>query len=780
MKRILTTLYILLSAFTLFAQQTIKGRITDRETGSVMPGVTISFNGTTMQTNRNGEFELNSGSAASQITISFMGYESRHVTVTNEAKFINIQLSATTGNLNQVTVTGYNDNRKLLETAGSVSLLTKKDLDRNNGTDILPVLNTVSGVKMEEAAPGNFKISIRGSALRDPYGLRNVKLYWNEIPITSPDNSASHPLSFDPEDIGSIEIIKGPAGSIYGAGIGGVLLFKNDKPKFDQDELSTSLTVGSFGLVHSSTAYKTSSDNFNLAVNYENRHYDGYRQNEFSNRQAVNVYGQFYASPKRTISIIANHAEGSYGIAGSVDSTTAVNTPRKGVQYAIDNRTGVKKYTYTLTGISQDYRFSDNFTNTTGIYSNFQLLNHPYGQSAYYNGFLKQSTGGYGGRTKFTFAPVIAGIKSKFTVGDEFQYENIQGSTFDIVNDIAGTWPETGNLQSSNIVISKSNNVFAQAEFDLPENFFLTLGSSYNSLSYDVTDLVPKSATHANYTGVVSFDHTVSPRVALVKKFGNDIAAHASVSSGFSPPTVSEARNSDGSFNTSVEAEKGVNYEVGLRGTVAKKLNFDVSVYQLNLTNAILPFYNANGSESFRNAGATTQRGLELSMFYLAIQNADQVITLLKPWVSYTYNHYVFKDYVQESYDNTTKATILKDYSGNKVTGVTPNMLNVGVDLETKAGIYFNAVLNYYDKTPINDGNTHFQHGYTLIASKIGYRIQLNRFGVNVFAGGNNLLNVKYSSMVNFNADASGSPTFFNPSPGVNFYGGASVKYSFK
>ncbi|MEO7044054.1 MAG: TonB-dependent receptor, partial [Ferruginibacter sp.] len=125
--------------------------------------------------------------------------------------------------------------------------------------------------------------------------------------------------------------------------------------------------------------------------------------------------------------------------------------------------------------------------------------------------------------------------------------------------------------------------------------------------------------------------------------------------------------------------------------------------------------------------------------------------------------------------------TIKTNVSGNKVTGVSPTMLNVGVDLDTKAGFYFNAVLNYISRTPINDLNTYYQDGYTLLSSKIGYRIPLNHFSIDLFAGGNNLLNAKYSSWINFNADASSNPPqFFNPSPATNFYVGATMKYIFR
>ena len=525
-----------------------------------------------------------------------------------------------------------------------------------------------------------------------------------------------------------------------------------------------------------STTFQTNTDNFNLSANYSHQAYKGYRQNEGSEKDAINIFSQFTVSPKRTISLLVNHDEGHYGIAGSVDSSWAMNTPKNAVQYCIDNHTGVRKYSYTLAGVSQQYKFNNLFSNTTSVYTDFQTLNHPYGQSIYYNGFLKQSTGGYGGRTKFSFTPQLGNIKAQFILGDEFQSENQLANTYDIDS------AKTGNLQTSNQITAQSNIVFAQAEFEFPKDYFFTLGASLNNLLYNITDLIPESASHINSTGIVHFATTVSPRVALVKTFNKNVAAHASVSFGFSPPTLFEARNADGSFNKDLKPEHGVNYEVGIRSTLLnEKLNVDVSVYQMNLTNAILPFYNQYGGESYRNAGNTNQKGIEATVYYLAIQNSNSAVTLLKPWISYTYSDYRFKDYITESFDYSASTTIKTNVSGNKVTGVSPNMLNTGVDVATKAGFYFNSVLNYISRTPINDLNSYYQDGYTLLASKIGCRIPLNHFSLDVFAGGNNLLNQKYSSWINFNADASSNPPqFFNPSPSIIFYGGATLKYNFK
>ncbi len=764
------------------AQQIISGRIMDGQTGEPLSGASVRIENTSLITSsgKSGEFLLRSPQTIDSLTVSFIGYKTRHLDVNSNTPFMNIEMETGMASLNNVTVTGYENNRKLLETAGSIAIITSREIQRGNNLSILPLLNTVPGVKMEEAAPGNYKISLRGSALRDPYGLRNLKLYWNDIPLTSPDNSASHTLDFDPGQIGSMEIIKGPSGSMYGAGNGGVIIFKSVKPEYHENDLSVQATAGSFGLYRLQTMYKTNTDNFNLSASYVHQHYDGYRENEWNNKDALNITAQFLTSPVRTVSLFLDHSEGNLGIAGSVDSNWAVSTPRNAVQFCKDNKTGVQKYSYTLVGISQLYRFSDKLTNTSSIYSSSQILSHPYGQSIYYNGYLKQNFDGIGGRSYFNYTPVVGTVKSRFTIGTEWQYENQLGNTFDLVNDIPGTSPETGALQSGNIIRSLSSILFAQASFDLPANFLLSFGTSYNHLSYNVTDLVPQSTTHDNYTGDIKFRSDFTPRIGLVKTFHKTMAVHASIGNGFSPPTVFEAINGDGSFNRNLGAEKGVNYELGFRGTALEdKFNFDFSIYQMNLTNAILPVYNQYGTASFLNAGSLNEKGLEVSLYYLFARDSNKTVSLFKPWINYTYAYYKFSRYTKESFDYIHNVPVTADYTGNRVTGVTPNSLNAGVDLETKYGIYFNAVLNYISRTPINDAGTYYQHAYTLLASKIGFRIRLNRVGLDLYAGGRNLLNANYSSLVNINADAAGSNNFYNPSPSRNFYGGLAIKYRF-
>jgi len=110
----------------------------------------------------------------------------------------------------------------------SIAILSTGDLQRINiGGSLVSSINTVAGARMEERSPGSYRLSLRGSLLRSPFGVRNVKIYWNDIPLT--DASGNTYLNLlDASVLQSIEVLKGPSASLYGANTGGVLLLHSD------------------------------------------------------------------------------------------------------------------------------------------------------------------------------------------------------------------------------------------------------------------------------------------------------------------------------------------------------------------------------------------------------------------------------------------------------------------------------------------------------------------------------------------------------------------------
>src|SRR6186997_3598942 len=129
--------------------------------------------------------------------------------------------------LGEVIVKAYEQNQTLKKIPAAINKVTKSSLERFSNTNILPALNSTPGVRMEERSPGSYRMNIRGSTLRSPFGVRNVKVYWDEIPFTDPGgNTYLNQLSY--YNFNSIELIKGPAGILYGAGTGGAILINSN------------------------------------------------------------------------------------------------------------------------------------------------------------------------------------------------------------------------------------------------------------------------------------------------------------------------------------------------------------------------------------------------------------------------------------------------------------------------------------------------------------------------------------------------------------------------
>src|SRR5690625_6964618 len=85
--------------------------------------------------------------------------------------------------MDSVVVIGFDSEQQLREVPGGIHLLKSSDLSSFDDETILTSMNVLPGVHMEQRSPGSYRMAIRGSTLRSPFGVRNVKFYWTNLPI---------------------------------------------------------------------------------------------------------------------------------------------------------------------------------------------------------------------------------------------------------------------------------------------------------------------------------------------------------------------------------------------------------------------------------------------------------------------------------------------------------------------------------------------------------------------------------------------------------------------
>lgn len=217
----------------------IKGHVTDRATGTALPGVTVKVKGSQIatSTNLNGDFTLQVPDNAT-LVIMYLSYETIEVVVNGQTN-LNIQLQASDTKLNEVVVVGYGTQKKTSVTA-AVSTLNVGDVTKKPVVNLTnDLVGRVSGVIATQGSgePGfdGSSFSIRGVG---SIGGSNVLLIVDGVPR---DFSR-----LDPNSVATLTVLKDAAAvAPYGvAGANGVVLVTTKQGTSSAPELSLNAYYG--------------------------------------------------------------------------------------------------------------------------------------------------------------------------------------------------------------------------------------------------------------------------------------------------------------------------------------------------------------------------------------------------------------------------------------------------------------------------------------------------------------------------------------------------------
>lgn len=274
MKRKTTILLTLLfiASVQLFAQQSIKGKVTSSEDGEPLPGATIQIEGTTkgVTTDLDGNYSIDVPSKESVLVYSYVGYLDETLTV-GEQSVIDVSLSPDIQDIDEIIVIGYGIEKKSLVT-GAISKIKSEDIVQSRSTRVESALQgKTAGVLVQQSsgAPGaEQNVIIRGigsnNAVRPIYvidGIRTDGIDW-----------------LDPEDIASIEILKDAASAaIYGTeAANGVVLITTKTGKSGATQFSYD---GSYGIQRLNTNFEV----------FDTENYLGYYRKAFMNDNGASL-----------------------------------------------------------------------------------------------------------------------------------------------------------------------------------------------------------------------------------------------------------------------------------------------------------------------------------------------------------------------------------------------------------------------------------------------------------------------------------------------------------
>lgn len=650
-----------------------------------------------------------------------------------------------------VTITGYLEPRSLLNVPSSASFIGLRDLRRQHGFSFVPAFNTVSGVRMEERSPGSYRFSIRGSLLRSPFGVRNVKIYIDDIPLTDAGGN-SYLNSLDPGSMQGIEVLKGPDGSLFGANSGGVLILKPSTMHDDSAGWIASLKGGAWLQVHQQLQGHKTGKKHRTAFAQSYQQAAGYREHSALRRIYGHLNHTWNYSPAGSLKLFSFFSDLQYETPGGLTLTEFHAEPRAArpataflpgaaeQQSGVFNRTG-------LGGITHEFLVLPGIRHVIAVFGSATDFKNPF-----ITNFEQRYEQTAGMRTYVEWkerGPTL--LRWKLYAGGELQ------QTRNDIRNFGNKSGEKDTLQSQDNVRAHQFFYFSRFSATLFRNLIFEAAASVNYYR-----LLVEPAVITNPPGKLKLRPELMPRSAVLYPLAKHLSVRVSASRGYSPPTLAEIRSSNQVITTSLLAENGWNYEAGLRFRDSSgRITANLAVYRFRLQDAIVRRTDPAGNEFFINAGGTHQAGIETEMAaYIIFPRNTGLLRMCRMKSAFTYSDFRFRDYQQQHVN----------YSGNRVTGVPQYTAATSVDVLLPGNLYIYFQHFYIDRIPLNDANTEFANAYNLVQAKVGWlRFIGTRKQLELYAGVDNLLNQLYSLGNDLNAFGG---RYYNAAPGRNFYAG--------
>lgn len=622
-----------------------------------------------------------------------------------------------TTNLNDVTVTsasGFEQN--IADAPATITVISGEELQRKSYTDVSDALKNVPGVNISGGG-ANQSIMIRGMSTDYTLFLIDGRPMQNADAFTPNGNLRGVQMNFLPsvENIERIEIIRGPASSLYGSdAMGGVI---NIITKKDINKVSGGLSF-EYLLADSSNDVNNNGSNTTFFINTPiidkvlslslNGSYNYTQESDYEANNTESS-GSDPEYKKKDLGVKFTLTPNEYNtltLGYKYNKQQRVYTPGKSLGLTSTNRGVVSVNTVRdLKSYKENYFLNHEFKDNDFLvssYINYDDARNPSRTNASTGNGISSDTLTLNSQGTYFFE------SNTSTLGANYKKESLTDGATNALND------DLLNMKAYQYA------VFAENEWAITDDLSLTFGGRY-----DKNEL---------------FGGNFSPKVYAVYNLNDNFTLKGGVTTGYKTPTL---RNTSPGFasvsrggvsigNPDLQPEKSTSYEaglafndpdLGLNGTLTiyktlfkDKITRSDYVCQANANctyNGITYDPHQYGYKERINVDEAEIRGIELTTDYNITEDL-------------TYRH---------SYTYTDSEQKTGSSAGEPLNDISKHMFNVGLDWNVNNQLNVWTHANYRGKTA-NDGNP----AYTLADTGLVYKVSND---ITLKAGVYNLMNKK-------------------------------------
>ncbi len=658
-----------------------------------------------------------------------------------------------------------------LDTPAAVSVVSGEDMRHAAPrVNLSENLSSVPGLQIQNRQnyAQDLQISVRGFGSRSTFGLRGIRMYVDGIPATMPDGQGQT-SNIDIGSIDHIDVLRGPFSALYGNSSGGVINVETETGQ-QPTTLEASSWYGSYGSWRNSvkasgaTGDGTQAGDVNYTVSASRFTTHGFRDHSSAQKNLGNAKLGVRIDDVSTLTLLFNSVHVEAQDPGGLTAEQWKDNPRQ-VASNVTLYDARKTVDQTQAGLHYQRQMSENDDLSVMMYAGeretTQYQSIPKAtqlRPGYPGGVISLSRHYQGIDTRWTHRDALFTIPVTFTGGLDYEtmtekrkgYQNFSGDDLGV----------QGEMRRNERNLMWNLDPYLQTAWQLTDKLSLDAGVRFSTVNFDsndyyVTDSDPDDSGNRRY-------HRWLPAAALNYAIDNSWNAYVSAGRGFETPTLNELsyRAADqAGLNLNLQPATSETVELGSKKRIGNGL-LTAAIFQTDTKNEIVSDSSFEGRTSYKNAGETRRRGLELGLD----QQFGESWRFKAAWTL-----------LDARYRSNACGT--ESCDGNRIPGIARNMAYAGLAYAPDQGWYAGTDLRYLSDIAADDENDVKAPSYTVVGVNSGYKWLVQNWTLDLFGRVDNLFDRNYIGSVIVNES---NGRYYEPAPGRNYSVGLTVSYAFQ
>lgn len=543
----------------------------------------------------------------------------------------------------------------------TVYIITKEEIFDNNYTTLVDVLKTVPGIKVSQLGS-----ALEGETfvMRGLLGNDYTKILINDLPI-KPSAVSGLPIGaqLPIKEAERIEIIFGPAASIYGAdasaGVINIITSQTERPIYAQADLSLGSNayrhlnvmfggkigrgkeVLKFSAYGSNTAYEDRFTKYDAAIYnpaaYGNETDTAFVNNpNFAGTATTIPLGELphesrslglqlkYRSLSFAMSQMYRQDHSSVGLsprAVAYDDPTAfsgetINTARLGIQNTFEKWgfiTNLNYVGYQMNNQSSTIYVDNTLAQLLNTFVSLSLADEPALRDSIiasnYFRFFSNERYRYAKSTDIQLEQLVTLFPAPFlevTTGGTYQRNTFQP----YIDYLPEPYDEATVLDANDSLNQELVPIFVDDATEQALGLFTQFYFSFQKLNI---------IAGVRYDWLEGFGESFSPRIAAIYKFNPNFSIHASSASAYRKPSSFYGANTYivdlenyGNFNTNpfdLLSERTITFDLGIRAKLSQKIKISLSFFASRTSRFLSPLFLIEAAPDEDNVFATIGYG---------------------------------------------------------------------------------------------------------------------------------------------------------------------------